>query len=41
MESISELGGAYKNDTNTDGAKVLAGERSFLVKDIEVFSITF
>jgi hypothetical protein len=36
----TNLGGSYTNDTGIDGKKVLTGEYRFIVKEIEVFTIT-
>jgi hypothetical protein len=37
--SFTNLGLAYVNDTGLDGQKVFTGERTFTVKEIEVFAI--
>jgi hypothetical protein len=38
--SRTSLGGADVNDTGIDGIKVFTYERNFIVKEIEVFSIS-
>jgi hypothetical protein len=38
--SYTNLGGAYVNDTGIDGKQVFTGECHFIVKEIEVFSIS-
>jgi hypothetical protein len=38
--SYTNLGGGYVNDTGITGTTVFTGEQRFMVKDIEVFTIT-
>jgi hypothetical protein len=40
LERWTKLGATDLNDTGFDGALVLTGEKSFAVKEIEVFSIS-
>jgi hypothetical protein len=39
--SYSNLGSAYENETGVSGTEVLAGQRYFTVKEIDVFSLGF
>jgi hypothetical protein len=40
INSYTNLGGAYVNDTGIDGKKFFTGRHNFTVKEIEVFSIS-